>query len=386
MSYGGNVNRGPFLNIINWIFNAVALIAVLLRLASRRMLEKKGWAIDDLFIILTIAVSLARAIHVSVAISKGFGRHLDTLLEENPIETTRLLRLLVILQAIGLWTFTLPKLPVVALLTRLFGTTRRVATVLYSMAIFLIVLATILTILTFIQCSPVAHQWNPLIPGHCYGRSINVDFGYLVGTYSAILDFAFALYPILQVSKLQMERSRKILIGSSLSLGFVACIVTIYKQTLISEIENVGDPTWATIPLEVWNSVEGTALIVAASVPLTRPILLMIGQGIRSLTSRLSSINLWSVADSLTDMPTKSSALSSQSPVTSKSGSAVSRHYRSMFKPGKKDDILLLETQRHLGGSDDGRSSSQNTTDGRILRTVDLEQSVTSIPCMRNDF
>ena len=133
-------------------------------------------------------------------------------------------------------------------------------------------------------------------------------------------------------------------------------------------------------------SVEGTALIVAASVPLTRPILLMIGQGIRSLTSRLSSINLWSVADSLTDMPTKSSALSSQSPVTSKSGSAVSRHYRSMFKPGKKDDILLLETQRHLGGSDDGRSSSQNTTDGRILRTVDLEQSVTSIPCMRNDF
>ena len=88
----------------------------------------------------------------------GFGRHLHDLLEESPIATTQLLRLLVILQAIGLWTFTLPKLPMAALLVRLFGTKRKIRIILYSMAGVLVVLAAILTITTFVQCSPIAAQ------------------------------------------------------------------------------------------------------------------------------------------------------------------------------------------------------------------------------------
>jgi hypothetical protein len=42
-----------------------------------------------------------------------------------------------------------------------------------------------------------------------------------VSAYSAFLDFAFALYPVLQISKLQMERSKKIILGGSMSLGFL---------------------------------------------------------------------------------------------------------------------------------------------------------------------
>ncbi|KAL8748125.1 MAG: hypothetical protein Q9190_000087 [Brigantiaea leucoxantha] len=107
-----------------------------------------------------MAVNLARAIYLSVCISKGYGQHLKVLVEADPIGTTDLLRLLIILQAIGLWTFTLVKLPVGALLVRLFA-------------------------------------------------------------YSALLDLVFALYPIARISRLQMKLSKKLLTGGSFSLGIV---------------------------------------------------------------------------------------------------------------------------------------------------------------------
>ena len=176
---------------------------------------------------------------MSVTISMGYGQHLHHLLEEDPVNTVALGRLLIILQAIGLWTFTLPKLPVVALLVRLFGTKKRVAIILYSMVIVLILLVFVMTITTFAQCTPIERNWNPTITaGSCWDHNINLSLGYLAGgretyglkyriwltgilAYSAFLDFVYAIYPIVQVSKLQMERSRQILIAASLSLGFV---------------------------------------------------------------------------------------------------------------------------------------------------------------------
>ena len=128
------------------------------------------------------SVNLARAIYVSVCISKGFGRHLEVLLEADPVSTTKLLRLLVILQALGLWTFTLPKLPVAALLIRLFGTTtKRLQFVLYFSVGGLLAWAMLVTITTFVQCTPRAKQWNPTLPGKCWNRNVHVDLGYFLG-------------------------------------------------------------------------------------------------------------------------------------------------------------------------------------------------------------
>ena len=127
-------------------------------------------------------MNLARAIYVSVCIHKGFGRHLDVLLEADPVATTKLLRLLVILQAIGLWTITIPKLPVAALLIRLFETTtKRLRYVLYSSVGALLAWALVVTVTTFVQCTPRAAQWNTTIRGTCWDRNVNLDLGYVLG-------------------------------------------------------------------------------------------------------------------------------------------------------------------------------------------------------------
>ncbi|ESZ99288.1 hypothetical protein SBOR_0329 [Sclerotinia borealis F-4128] len=384
MAYGGDVNRGPFLTTINWVFNAIALVAVILRLASHHWRESQGWKKDDAFIILAMvswnsslyqtsslvpelntcyakqAANLARAIYVDITISYGLGRHLEVLLEENPIHAVKLLRLMVILQAIGLWTFTLPKLPVVALLVNIFGrSSKRLAIILYSAVTALILLVIVLTITTFVQCTPVSANWTG--KGKCWSKNINLDLGYLAGAYSAFLDFALALYPVLRVSHLQMERSRKILLAGSLSLGFIAGIITAYKLSTISSITNVADPTWATVPLEVWNSVEGTALILAASIPLTRPLLISFFHGFQAFTSRLSS--------SRASQTTKVSN-SSFSRGTNKS----SNHKRlpsGEAQNSTDDDILLYENPGFQNHSDVESGHHRQSGSG-IYKTVDF--------------
>jgi hypothetical protein len=118
----------------------------------------------------------------------GYGQHLHHLLEEDPVNTVALGRLLIILQAIGLWTFTLPKLPVVALLVRIFSTTKRLAIVLYSMVIALILLVFVMTITTFAQCTPIERNWNPTIKvGRCWDPDINLSLGYLAGCKESLL-------------------------------------------------------------------------------------------------------------------------------------------------------------------------------------------------------
>ncbi|PCG99793.1 Hypothetical protein PENO1_051250 [Penicillium occitanis (nom. inval.)] len=223
MAYGGNGDRGPFLNTINWVFNAIAFAAVLLRFGTHIIREKQRWELDDFFIILAMVVNLARSICLSIAISRGFGQHLAILIEKSPPNTTALLHLMVVIQAVGLWTFALPKLPVASLLVRLFGKVNRLAYVVYPLVGLLITFVTVTTITTFQQ------------------------------SLSASLDFGFALYAVVTVMSLNMTSVQKIVIASSMGLGFGACAVSIYKLTIIKEINNISDPTWATVPLEVWN-------------------------------------------------------------------------------------------------------------------------------------
>jgi hypothetical protein len=92
-----------------------------------------------------------------------------------------------------------------------------------------------MTIVTFVQCNPVEKNWNPEVPGTCWNPKIYLHMGYFSGcmhsvqagcaytntivAYSGTLDFIYALYPVFQVSTLQIERSRKIVIAVSFSLG-----------------------------------------------------------------------------------------------------------------------------------------------------------------------
>ncbi|KAI1767183.1 hypothetical protein GGR53DRAFT_483341 [Hypoxylon sp. FL1150] len=289
MAYGNDLDRGPFLNTIHWTFLSISLVVVSLRLISRRLLEKKHWEIDDGYIVLAMAVILVRTIYIAVCVHLGFGQPFDTLMAQDPEKTIRLTRLLTILEAMSLWTWTLPKLPVATLLVRLFGGTyKRLGPILYCLVVFLIIWVTILTVIAFVQCTPVERNWDHGVDGTCWDRHVYSTIAYFTIAYSAALDFAFAIYAICRISSLQIERSRKVLIALSLSLGIPAGGITLYKlSTIVSAFDENG-PTWALVPLEVWNCVESCALIIAAAVPMTRPVMSLIGNQTKYFVTRVT--------------------------------------------------------------------------------------------------
>lgn len=81
--------------------------------------------------------------------------------------------------------------------------------------------------------------------------------------------------------------------------------MSIVKITTISSLIEAGDPTCkvdlkhsrittnsnsvvSTVPLEVWNVVESSSLMIAATVPMTKPIMTLVFTRVKSLTSYLS--------------------------------------------------------------------------------------------------
>ncbi|RCI14041.1 hypothetical protein L249_8039 [Ophiocordyceps polyrhachis-furcata BCC 54312] len=263
--------------------------SVALRLISRNLREEQGrWGFDETCLIFAMAVVLARSVYITYCIHLGFGRHLHPLLEADVVGTVWLTRHLVILEALSLWTWALPKLPVAILLFRIFGKFKRgLGIILYSLVAFLIAIVVVQTVVTFVKCQPISKNWNPTVPGRCWNTDIYTDIGYFAGAYSAALDFGFALFASTQVFGLQMERSRKMLIAASLSLGIPAGVTTCIKLAMIASL-NTSDITYSTVPLEVWNSVESCALMVAACVPATRPVMRLLGKRLGEWRSLIS--------------------------------------------------------------------------------------------------
>jgi len=119
MACGGDDDRRAFALTVNWVFTCISSFAVTLWLVSRRLLERTRLEIDDGLILFAMLVILTRTIWLSVNVSMGFGRHLLVLLKEDPITTAKLSPSSYGLTALSLWTFIIPKLPVVALIIRL---------------------------------------------------------------------------------------------------------------------------------------------------------------------------------------------------------------------------------------------------------------------------
>ena len=182
MAYGGDEDRRAFALTINWVFTCISLSAVTLRLVSRRLLERTRMEIDDGMIVVAMLVILARTVWLSVNVSMGFGRHLLELLKEDPVTAAKLSPSSYGLTGLSLWTFVFPKVPVVALIIRLFVTNnKRIGHYLWASLAFLFIWNSIMTVLTFVKCDPVERNWNPRIPGKCWNPNIYLSMGYFSG-------------------------------------------------------------------------------------------------------------------------------------------------------------------------------------------------------------
>ena len=198
--------------------------------------------LDDYITMGCVVILLLTCILVTIGSHHGLGRHEDTL---ETAEVVEALKWNVIISSILIWSFSLPKFAIIAILKRILNYGRKTTILFWALAISSQACILTTSVWWFVQCKPVEYGWNRSIEGTCSPISVLADLGYFTSAYSAFLDIFFALYPIPLVMRLNMPLRSRMAVASALGLSALACIVSIYKLAIFGQVFEIlaVDPT-----------------------------------------------------------------------------------------------------------------------------------------------
>ncbi|OJJ61742.1 hypothetical protein ASPSYDRAFT_128681 [Aspergillus sydowii CBS 593.65] len=130
-------------------------------------------------------------------------------------------------------------------------------------------------ILQFTQCHPASALWDPLsLIEKCQGAVVVQKFGYFQGAFNGMTDLVLTVSGLVVILSLKTHRSNKIALCSILSLSLLAMIAAILKTVQI-RIMNTFEFSQAMGLWAIWFLTEGTVVIVTASVPRLRAIVVL---------------------------------------------------------------------------------------------------------------
>lgn len=210
----------------------VAFVA--LRVGTRISSKGGGLGMDDYITVFCVVVMLVTCILITIGTQYGLGRRMEAI---DPSLIPRALKWNVIISSVLIWTFSLPKFAIIAILKRILDYGLKTTILFWGLALSsqACILAT--SIWWYKQCDPVEFGWNRDTPGgKCASTKVMSDLGYFTSAYSAFLDVFFALYPIPFIMRLNMPLKNRILVSIALGLSILAFILTIYKLTIFGEI------------------------------------------------------------------------------------------------------------------------------------------------------
>ncbi|RDW78255.1 hypothetical protein BP5796_06107 [Coleophoma crateriformis] len=259
-----------------WALFAVTSVVVGLRVFCRmyfvrgeRRLGNLG--LDDYITVGCVGIILLTCILVTIGSHYGLGRHIKTL---GAADSVQALKWNVIISSILIWSFSMPKFAIIAILKRILNHGRKTSILFWGLALSsqACILAT--SVWWFKQCTPVEYGWNTSIEGTCTPITVLADLGYFTSAYSAFLDIFFALYPIPLIMRLNMPLKSRIAVSIALGLSALACIVSIYKLAIFGQVFEIlaEDPTYPVPYLDILGVAEGAILLICASLPTLGPV------------------------------------------------------------------------------------------------------------------
>ncbi|KAF2491169.1 hypothetical protein BU16DRAFT_595958 [Lophium mytilinum] len=195
------------------------------------------------------------------------------------------------------WSFlsvTLPKVGVAFLFIRIFRPKPWTRTIILSLALGLFAVCIAGFFICFVQCNPIAGQWNPYKypETKCWPRDVQIIYALVGSSSSAALDLGFAIYPGFVIWNLQLPRWKKVSTIGLMSLGIAAFIFAVVKVS--SNATLLGDPTLnqlytRALHIGLWNSIENDFVLIAACLPSVRPLLKAWGVVTRAKVSQFAA-------------------------------------------------------------------------------------------------
>ncbi|KAI0969926.1 hypothetical protein F4678DRAFT_141373 [Xylaria arbuscula] len=260
MSYFGVV-----LNAVNWTLTALALIFLSLRVYCKISRSRGLWW-DDYILIAAFASMLIGVALISSGIMLGFA-------DPNAVMTPYSSRQLQIHGGVQ---------NVVLSLASDFSKTSFGFTLLRvtegrmkQLVVFLIVLLNIVyfftIIFTFFKCSPEIYSWLP--KDTCWSTWTYVKYAIFGGSFSAFVDFVFALIPWFLVKNLNMRKAEKLGVAIAMSFGAIAGITAIIRTVFLPTLADGSSFSTQATTLVIWFVAEPSTTIIAASIPVLRALI-----------------------------------------------------------------------------------------------------------------
>ncbi|KAK3291166.1 uncharacterized protein B0H64DRAFT_377928 [Chaetomium fimeti] len=261
-------DKGPAILATSITVTALSTLFVAARLFTRARIIGKLY-LDDYFISISMICSWVTVGITAKAVSYGSGRH-AALLTEYQFSHAILWTMVAFLP--GILSFAVPKLAVVALLTRMMNPSRTHAVIMWTVAIVCLISLMGCVGILFGQCTPTHSTWTFSVKGECWSPMILVNYSIYAGSFSAFTDLYFAVYPAIVLCGLQLNIRKKIALSCALGIGSVATIVAIYKTTRIPGLASP-DFVYDTADLTIWTAIEGSTLMIASSIPILKPLM-----------------------------------------------------------------------------------------------------------------
>ncbi|RTE78244.1 hypothetical protein BHE90_007291 [Fusarium euwallaceae] len=263
-----DANKGP---VILGVILTVSILSTIF-VAGRVYTRKKilgALHLDDWLTIVSVIFEWTQVALSIIAVRRGNGRHFDTLTLSQKQDAI----LFTILGfPFGVMAFGIPKLAVVALLTRIMNPGRVQQIILWGLAGFCMLSLFGCIIILFAQCRPAASQWDfSITEKTCWSPYILVDFAIFAGALSATTDLYLAVYPAVILWQLQMNIRKKIALSFALGIGSISTIVAIYKCTRLPSLASA-DFSYDTSDLVIWTIIESSTIIIACCIPVLQPL------------------------------------------------------------------------------------------------------------------
>ncbi|CAK7237478.1 hypothetical protein SBRCBS47491_009989 [Sporothrix bragantina] len=255
-------NYGPELVILS--FGLVLASALFLALRIHlKVSHRRGLWYDDYLLVASWIALLAGVVLNVVDVGYGYGHHtwdvdpshFGSLVTNGTISGT--LFLLAACWSKTSFAFTLLRLPI--------GWMRALV---WTIIITLNVLMHMSALSIWIECpfGPVTSKEAE--SRICIPIPMAVEFGIVVGGYSAAVDFTLALLPWKFLWNLQMQRREKIGVLIAMSMGVFAGLSAVIKTTKLTTLESAD--LIDSVQLAAWGMAEVGVTIMAASIPILR--------------------------------------------------------------------------------------------------------------------
>ncbi|KAI1178435.1 hypothetical protein F4777DRAFT_537653 [Nemania sp. FL0916] len=276
-------DQSPQLLAIFIVFTTLPLIAVTLRIVARRVTHQRI-GLDDILIIIAVALCLAQLAFLIEALRYGLGKHIQVVPPSSIGPNLLYTFLSELYYAIDV---TLIKISILTLYLRLFKINPLFRKGCYVMMAFVLAWGIAVLLTTIFQCSPIAAAWDKTIPKFkCFNLA-----SFVIGSNvpNILADVVIIILPMPLLLSLKLSPIRKLGLVGLFLVAAIATIISLLRVIFNAKIDPT-DPTWNFVTVAILSTVEVNVGVCCACMPVIYPLFrVFVGKKIVSTTSSNSN-------------------------------------------------------------------------------------------------